>query len=223
MNDGKNNPLLILTVILALALSIETVYLITSRHKVKGGPIHSDLKRSPEASRPRRWQQSGPSLSFFNQAAGSLDPFEEMERIQARMNQMFRDSFSRSMIAGPNFDLLEKSTFFEPDIDMSETGTQYIIKLDLPGMEKDKINVEIANRMLIISGERKLENEETKEGSFYRMERSFGSFEKTIPLPDNADADTVKSDYKNGVMTLTIDKLASSKMTSIQGKKVEIR
>lgn len=201
MENRKNKMLVALIVILTLGLAAETIYLLRAKTK-----------------------QTAPQPAFnFTSDLDSWNPFEEMERIQARMNQMFRDSFSRSMTAGPNFDLLEKGAFFEPDVDMSETEKDYVIKLDLPGMEKDKINVEVHDHLLTISGERKIEKEESEEGSFYRMERGFGSFQRTIPLPNDADAEDVNAEYKNGVMTVLIPRVASSTSPQKQAKKVEVQ
>lgn len=228
MENRQNKVLIALIVILTLGLTAETIYLLRAKTKLSLTETlkFKDLHEKKLESRPKTsgWQQTAPQPAFnFEPDLDSWNPFEEMERIQARMNQMFRDSFSRSMTAGPNFDLLEKGAFFEPDVDMSETAKEYIIKLDLPGMEKDKINVEVHDHLLTISGERKFENKESKAGAFYRMERSFGSFQRTIPLPHDTDVEGVDAEYKSGVITIVIPRLAASMPPQKQAKKVEVQ
>ena len=71
-------------------------------------------------------------------------------------------------------------------------------------MEKDKINVEVKNGMLIVSGDRNSEVQENKPNQFYLQERSFGHFLKTMPLPDDAKTDSIEAQYNNGVLTVKI-------------------
>lgn len=220
---NKNKILTILVILLALGLSVETIYLLSAKHKPANKPEHHQRKEGGEPIRTSSWKQVDPVPSPFDQPLDSWDPFEEMERMQARINRMFRESLGRSMMTQPTFSPFQRSLFFEPDIDMTETDTHYFIKLDLPGMEKDKINVEVKDHYLTISGERKSEKEEEKEGVFYRMERSFGSFHRMVPLPENANTEGVTADYVNGVMTITVPKLTQPSSVEKQGQKVAVR
>ncbi|MEX0995240.1 MAG: Hsp20/alpha crystallin family protein [Balneolaceae bacterium] len=94
---------------------------------------------------------------------------------------------------------------FVPKIDVSETEKQYEIEVQLPGMKREDINVQLEDGRLNISGERKVENE-TKDKTFHKVESSFGSFTRSFQLPDNIDQESVKAAYENGILTITIDK-----------------
>lgn len=164
------------------------------------------------------WQ----SDPFVNPGFGEWDPFQEMDRIQNVMNRTFRDSFSRG-VGAAGLGSLSRNAFYEPDLDVKETGTHYIVRLDLPGIEKDKINLKVQNNMLTISGERSTETENEGsqgEGSFHRIERSFGSFMRTIPLPFDASAEGITAESKNGVVTIQIPKTGANKST---GKAISIQ
>jgi HSP20 family protein len=95
---------------------------------------------------------------------------------------------------------------FDPDIDLQETPDAYVAKLDLPGIDKDKLDIKITNGQLVVSGERNQESDASGNG-YRRMERSFGSFVKSVPVPANADAEGMKVDSANGVVTIRIPKL----------------
>jgi HSP20 family protein len=126
-----------------------------------------------------------------------------MDQIQDEMNRLFRDSLRRGMPSG--------SFAYNPEIDFKETDKAYVVKIDLPGIDKDKINVKAENGALEISGERESGREEkTKDGGLYRSERSFGSFLRTIPIPADADTQGLTAEEKQGVLTVTIPKLASA-------------
>jgi len=94
---------------------------------------------------------------------------------------------------------------FVPKIDLFETEKQYVIEVHLPGMKRDDITVQIENRRLNISGERKLENE-TKDKTFHKIESSFGSFTRAFQLPENIDQESVEATYEDGILTVTINK-----------------
>lgn len=127
------------------------------------------------------------------------DPFEDMRSIQERMDQMFSQSFGGSGFGGGAFD---------PQTDLKETDTHFIITMDLPGMDKEKISVEAKDGLIHISGERNSSNSEEGE-QFYRQERSFGYFSRAIPVPEGAEIDSIDAKYDNGVLTIKIDKKAN--------------
>lgn len=128
------------------------------------------------------------------------DPFAEMERMQRRMHRMFNDSFARG--------LLDRSIFrgagaFEPNISINRQNGSYVVKVDLPGMDKSAINLEVKGKELTVSGERKEESSQQDKG-YFRQELNYGSFARTILLPDDAKTDRISSQYENGVLTITI-------------------
>lgn len=94
---------------------------------------------------------------------------------------------------------------WSPSVDIAETNEEYLIKAELPDVRKEDIKVSIENGTLLLSGERKVEREE-KGLTFHRMERAFGRFERAFSLPENADRDTITSEYKEGVLTVHLPK-----------------
>ena len=123
-----------------------------------------------------------------------VDPFTQMmlmrEQMDRNMNQAFGDTGS-----------------FAPRVDMKQTDKQYLITMDIPGMDRDRINVEIKDGTLIISGERRSEIDHNKNNQYYRQERSFGSFMQAIPLPDDVKSSKIEAKYKDGVLTVTVGRL----------------
>lgn len=94
---------------------------------------------------------------------------------------------------------------FVPGIDISETEKQFLITAELPGMNKEDIDISLDNGRLSISGERKFESEEEGK-TFHRVETKYGSFNRSFQLPDNVDAESIKATYKSGLLNISIDK-----------------
>jgi HSP20 family protein len=111
---------------------------------------------------------------------------------------------------------------FNPREDVKQTTDHYIINMDLPGMEKDKINVEVKSGALIVSGERSSEVKEDKPHQYYRQERSFGHFYRSIPLPGDALSDNIDAQYQNGVLTVKIAR-NKSKSKEADTQKIKIK
>jgi HSP20 family molecular chaperone IbpA len=122
----------------------------------------------------------------------SEDPFVQMVQM--------REAMDRNMGQA----MMDSGMSFTPRTDMKQADKEYIITMDIPGMDKDKINVETKQGMLIISGERQSETQDNKNNQYYRQERSFGSFTQAVPLPEDAKADHIEASYKNGVLTVTV-------------------
>ena len=119
------------------------------------------------------------------------DPFTQIMRINDQMERNMRQAFTNPAIA------------FSPKMDMKQTDKEYIITMDIPGMD-DKISVEIKQGMLMISGERQSETQDNSYNQYYRQERSFGTFMQAVPLPKDAKKDQVEARYKNGVLTVIV-------------------
>lgn len=103
-----------------------------------------------------------------------------------------------------------------PAVNISEDEQAITVEAELPGMESKDIDVTLQRNMLHLQGEKRFE-EEKKEGNYQRIERSYGSFSRTIPLSSTVDEDKVKASFKNGILTINLPKKEVE-----QGKKVSI-
>lgn len=90
-----------------------------------------------------------------------------------------------------------------PQIDMFQRGNELVVKADLPGMNKDEVKVDVTDDAITITGERRREHEEEREG-IYRIERSSGSFRRVVALPEGAITDQAKATFRSGVLEITM-------------------
>jgi HSP20 family protein len=96
-----------------------------------------------------------------------------------------------------------ETTAWAPEIDVFERDNRLVTKVDLPGLKKEDVKVEVTDGHLTISGERKSETEEKKD-NVYRRERSYGSFSRTVPLPEGAKLEDVKAVFAEGVLEVSV-------------------
>jgi HSP20 family protein len=104
-----------------------------------------------------------------------------------------------------------------PPVNVSETDKAFVIAVDLPGLEEKDIDVKLMGNQLILSAERKWE-EEKKGKEFHRVESQFGRFERSVTLPDNVKAGACEGVYKKGVLTITVPKVEPTPATKISVK-----
>ena len=108
----------------------------------------------------------------------------------------------------------EDINFEAPAVDLYEDKDDIVVKAELPGIDRDNVHVNLTDHTLIIKGEKK-QDEEVKEENFYRCERSYGTFVRTLELPQDVQADKVKAAFKNGVLEVRMPKTAESKPKGI--------
>jgi HSP20 family protein len=138
------------------------------------------------------------------------DPFVELEDVSKQLNCIFnkfpaRTEASRELLAMADW---------APDVDITETDTAYLIKGEIPGVNKEDVKVNVEDGMLTMSGERKQEKEE-KGKKFHRIERSYGSFLRSFRPPDNVDESAIKAEFKDGMLNVTLPKSAQAKSKAI--------
>ena len=133
-------------------------------------------------------------------------PFSFMRRFATEMERLFEEfeGFRFPSLFGREFFPFTRE--FEhvgwvPEIEVLRKNGEFIVRADLPGMKKENVKVEITENLLTISGERKEEKEEKREG-YYRSERNYGTFYRQIPLPEGAKTDTAKAEFKDGVLEI---------------------
>jgi HSP20 family protein len=142
-------------------------------------------------------------------------PFGLWQRFADEMDRVFEDAG----FGGWTMPRVASVEGWVPQIEMFQRGTELVIRADVPGLTKDDIKVDVQDDALTIHGERKREHEEEREG-IYRSERSYGSFIRTIPLPQGAIADQAKAEFKNGVLEIVIP--APPEQVS-RGRRLEIK
>ena len=128
------------------------------------------------------------------------EPLRELTTLQNEMNRLFGTVFDTP--SQPNGGTMRR---WMPAMDLVETGDHFVLRADLPGMSEEDVNIEVEERVLTISGERKAEHTENKDG-YHRVERAFGSFSRSLTLPEGVDAESVSASFDRGVLEVQIPK-----------------
>jgi HSP20 family protein len=134
------------------------------------------------------------------------NPWREMPTLHNRINRLFDDPFFR-IDRMADEDLMG---MWNPAVDLYEKDDHFIIKAELPGINKEDIKVDLKDRVLTLSGERSYNNE-VKEENYYRRERSFGKFQRAFTLPADVDAEKIKAEFKDGVLQIEVPKPENQK------------
>ncbi len=137
------------------------------------------------------------------------DPFHAMEELVDRYNRSARKSLVK--YDDKSFEVGD----WMPTVDISETDDAFIVKAELPGVEKDDVSVKIEDGVLTIKGEKKSEMEDEQK---HRIECTYGSFVRSFTLPQATNSDSIKAEYKNGILNLTIPK-----SEEVKPKEIEIK
>lgn len=138
------------------------------------------------------------------------EPFRDLLAMQQQMNRLFEGYSGR--FHGTEEE--ESLAAWAPPVDIYETKDQIVVKAEIPGVDKDKISVEVREGNLILKGEKK-EEKEVKEEDYYRMERSWGAFSRTFSLPVEVDATKIKAKYHDGILEVTVPKTEKAKPKQI--------
>jgi|PlaIllAssembly_1097288.scaffolds.fasta_scaffold05637_2 HSP20 family protein len=139
------------------------------------------------------------------------NPWNELVSLRERMNRMFEDSLFRPERHEDGVGL----GAWSPAVDMFEKDDKFVIKAELPGLDKKDVNVDLQNGVLTLKGERKHESE-VKEENFYRREMSYGKFMRSFRLPADVDADKIRAEFQNGLLTVEVPKPEEHKPKQIK-------
>jgi HSP20 family protein len=149
------------------------------------------------------------SLNPFDRPRVPAADFAPFAMLQREIARLF-DDFSRDL---PAF----KSTGLTPKMDVTETGQEIEITAELPGLEEKDVEINVADNVLTIRGEKKAETEQ-KDKNYHVLERSYGAFSRSVQLPDGVDAEAIKAVISSGVLKVTIPKPAPA-----IAKKIDIK
>jgi HSP20 family protein len=138
------------------------------------------------------------------------EPFREYATLQDRINRVFRDSYR----SASQDDSLTTSSF-APAVDVYEDEHKLTLKIEVPGINEQDIDVRVENNTLTVHGERKIEKEE-KEENYRRVERQYGRFTRTFTLPQIVDSENVSASYDKGVLNISLPKKAEAKPKQIK-------
>jgi HSP20 family protein len=141
-----------------------------------------------------------------------FEPFREMEDFQNRLSTLFGRQIRRTNGHGREEITLADWT---PLADITEDEKEYLIKAELPELKREDVKVTVENGVLTITGERKFEKEEKKK-KYHRIERGYGTFVRSFTLPEDADANRVKAEFKNGLLTMHLPKNEKAKPKQIE-------
>ncbi len=128
------------------------------------------------------------------------EPVRELNSIQNEMNRLFNTFFEAPVGTGA-----AAARRWIPAMDLVETGEDFVLRADLPGLSEEDVNIELEDNVLTISGERRAEHEERKEG-YYRVERASGSFSRSLTLPEGIDPEKVSASFNRGVLEVRVPK-----------------
>jgi HSP20 family protein len=138
------------------------------------------------------------------------EPLRELGSLQNEMNRLFNTVFDTPLPG--NGQTMRR---WMPAMDLVESGDHFVLRADLPGMGEEDIKIEVEEGTLTISGERKAKHEANEEG-YYRVERAFGSFSRSLTLPKGVDAEAVSASFDRGVLEVRIPKPEERKPRRIE-------
>ena len=128
------------------------------------------------------------------------EPVRELHSMQQEMNRLFNTFFD-----APNGPSTGGPRRWVPAMDLVELDDHFVLRADLPGLDEGDVKLEISDNVLTVSGERRFEHEDRKEG-FYRLERGAGTFSRSLTLPDGVDAEKIAASFDKGVLEVRIPK-----------------
>lgn len=190
------------------------------------GQSQSASRETPSAQPEQRSVTRSPSGAIREGSLGGRrgygsGPFSLMRRLSDDMDRLFGDFFGPRLFDWGERDELgwpriETSSW--PEIEISQQGNKLVVQADIPGLKKDDVTVELRDNELCISGERR-EEKQTNEQGYFRSERTYGSFCRTVPLPEGAKPDTATATFENGVLKVEIE---APGVEQSRGRRIEV-
>jgi HSP20 family protein len=138
------------------------------------------------------------------------DPLRDLSSIQEKMNQLFEDTLSRTRGREEGLG----TGMWTPAVDIFETAESVVVKAELPGLTREQVGIEVKDGVLTLKGERKVEKE-VKEENYHRIERAYGTFQRSFSLPASVDQEKISATLKDGVLEVTLPKKEQAKPKQI--------
>lgn len=216
-HEKKIKPVPVLVTLLVLVVVFQTGVLIHQGRKQAA--LEAEQQKIAAFSHNQKpthlargaFPQAGGVSRGFPRSFMDDDPWETFDAMSRRMNSLIQHAF---VFGSPLFQTSALDSGFDltPAVDLEETQDAYIVTSDLPGLEKDKIDLTVKENILTIEGRRET-TQETKDPnqSYYAQERSYGSFARSLSLPGPVDEAKITATYTNGVLTITLPKAAEGK------------
>ena len=139
---------------------------------------------------------------------GELSPWAPLRDLEGQFNRLFGE-------LARDYDPFDRG--WAPAVDLKENEQDYTLEADLPGMKKEEVDITVIDNVITLKGERRHESE-TKEKDYHRVERRYGSFERSFEIPGGFDADKIAAHFDNGVLRVTLPKREESKPKQIEVK-----
>ena len=141
----------------------------------------------------------------------SFDPTLPMHRDIDRLFDLLFRGFSSSLPGRfGSFPSFTETGLLKPRVDLSATEEEYLLTVEIPGVNEKDVTIDLSNNTLTIRGEKRQEKEE-KDKDYYRIERSYGSFQRVLSLPEDVNQEGIKASFKNGVLSVTMPRTAQAK------------
>jgi HSP20 family protein len=137
-------------------------------------------------------------------------PARDLQTLQEGINRVFSDAFGQSGL----FDNDVAMSAFRPPVDIIDTAEAILIQVELPGVKKENVSIEMKENILTLRGER-IEEKKYQQGSYYRSERIFGKFERAFSMPARINPDTIRANFNDGVLEIVVPKPEEQKPKQI--------
>jgi HSP20 family protein len=167
-----------------------------------------DRRDTQSMSRRQAGSSSPSSGGPYSPAGAWLDPFSQFRRLTEQMDRWFDSAGmgrTNNRMSGMNANpwMQNAQDMWAPELETFLREDQFVVRMDLPGVNKEDVNVEVTEDAVVIHGERQQTHQEERDG-FFRSERSYGRFYREVQLPEGAQPDTAKANYRDGVLEISV-------------------
>jgi HSP20 family protein len=142
-------------------------------------------------------------------------PFEDVSTLQSQLNSIFNEFVRPAIVSDEGQSESRSNGSFVPPVDVYEDQKQIVLKLEVPGVKLEDLDIRLENQRLTVKGERRFEKEEKAE-NFHRIERRFGSFARSFTLPQTVDTEGVTAAYDAGVLSISLVKKAEAQPKQVK-------